>query len=42
MRILIVKLSAIGDVVHSLPVLSELRRMYPDSEIHWLVEEGAA
>ena len=42
MRILIVKLSAIGDVVHSLPVLSGLRRMYPESEIHWLVEEGAA
>ena len=42
MRILIVKLSAIGDVVHSLPVLSALRRMYPESEIHWLVEEGAA
>ena len=42
MRILIVKLSAIGDVVHSLPVLSALKRLYPDSRIHWLVEETAA
>lgn len=42
MRILIVKLSAIGDVVHSLPVLSALRVMHPDAEIHWLVEEAAA
>ncbi|MBI4768123.1 MAG: lipopolysaccharide heptosyltransferase II [Deltaproteobacteria bacterium] len=42
MRILIIKLSAIGDVVHSLPVLSALKRLYPDSRIHWLVEETAA
>ena len=42
MRILIIKLSAIGDVVHSLPVLSALRRLYPNSSIHWLVEEAAA
>ncbi len=42
MRILIVKLSAIGDVVHSLPVLSALRRMYPDAEIDWIVEEAAS
>jgi 3-deoxy-D-manno-octulosonic-acid transferase/heptosyltransferase-1 len=42
MRILIIKLSAIGDVVHSLPVLSALKRLYPNSSIHWLVEEAAA
>lgn len=42
MRILIIKLSAIGDVVHTLPVLSALRRLYPNSSIHWLVEEAAA
>jgi heptosyltransferase-1 len=42
MRILIIKLSAIGDVVHSLPVLSALKRLYPSSSIHWLVEEAAA
>ncbi len=42
LRILIVKMSAIGDVVHSLPVLAALRRMYPSARIHWLVEEAAA
>ena len=39
---LIIKLSAIGDVVQSLPVLSALKRLYPNSSIHWLVEEAAA
>jgi heptosyltransferase-1 len=42
MHILIIKLSAIGDVVHSLPVLSALKRLYPGSSVHWLVEEAAA
>jgi heptosyltransferase-1 len=42
MRILIIKLSAIGDVIHSLPVLSALKRLYPKSRIHWLVEETSA
>lgn len=40
--ILIVKLSAIGDVVHSLPVLEVLRQSYPDAVIDWVVEEAAA
>lgn len=42
MNILIVKLSAIGDVVHTLPSLAALRRCYPDAEISWVVEEAAA
>lgn len=42
MNILIVKLSAIGDVVHTLPALNALRRHYPDAHITWLVEEAAA
>ena len=41
-RILIVKLSAIGDVVHTLPALTALRRHYPRARITWLVEEAAA
>ncbi|MFZ1984025.1 MAG: glycosyltransferase family 9 protein, partial [Desulfatitalea sp.] len=40
--ILIVKLSAIGDVVHTLPALNALRRYYPKAHISWLVEEAAA
>lgn len=42
MNILIVKLSAIGDVVHTLPSLAALRRRYPDAHITWVVEEAAA
>jgi heptosyltransferase I len=42
MHILIIKLSAIGDVVHSLPVLSGLKTLYPQSHIHWLIEETAS
>lgn len=42
MNILIVKLSAIGDVIHTLPALTALRRHYPDARITWLVEEAAA
>lgn len=42
MKILIVKLSAIGDVIHTLPALTSLRRHYPDAQIDWLVEEAAA
>ena len=42
MNILIVKLSAIGDVIHTLPALAALRRCYPDADITWVVEEAAA
>jgi 3-deoxy-D-manno-octulosonic-acid transferase/heptosyltransferase-1 len=42
MKILIVKLSAIGDVIHTLPALTSLRRHYPDAQIDWLVEDAAA
>ncbi|MHB8138195.1 MAG: glycosyltransferase family 9 protein [Smithellaceae bacterium] len=42
MNILIVKLSAIGDVIHTLPSLAALRRLYPDAHITWVVEEAAA
>lgn len=41
-NILIVKTSAIGDVIHTLPALNALRRKYPEAQIDWLVEEAAA
>jgi heptosyltransferase-1 len=41
-NILIVKLSAIGDVIHTLPALNAVRKHYPDASITWLVEEDAA
>jgi heptosyltransferase I len=40
--ILVVKLSAIGDVVHSLPLLEVLRKNFPGARIDWLVEEEAS
>lgn len=42
MRILIVKLSAIGDVVQSLPTLEAIKTAFPCSEIDWAVEAAAA
>lgn len=42
MKILIVKTSAIGDVIHTLPSLWSLRARFPDAHIAWLVEETAA
>ncbi|OQY44505.1 MAG: lipopolysaccharide heptosyltransferase II [Desulfobacteraceae bacterium 4572_87] len=41
-KILIVKLSAIGDGVHALAFLDVLHRNFPRAKIDWLVEEGAA
>lgn len=40
--ILIVKLSALGDVIMSLPTLRALKTRYPDAVIDWLVEAPAA
>ena len=42
MRILIVKTSSMGDVVHALPVVHDLRRAFPNIEIEWLVESSFA
>ncbi len=41
MRILIVRLSSIGDIVHALPVLAAIRRALPRAEITWAVERPA-
>ncbi len=38
-RVLIIRLSAIGDVIHALPLASALRDAHPHLEITWLVEE---
>ncbi len=40
--ILIVKLSAIGDVVHTLPLLEVLRKNFPKARIDWVVEEDSS
>src|SRR4029450_4883545 len=40
-HIAIVKLSALGDVIHALPVARALRRHFPDATLTWIVEERA-
>lgn len=40
-NILIVKLSAIGDVIHALPVPYALKQQYPNARITWVVEKAA-
>lgn len=41
-RILIIKLGSIGDIVHTLPALSDLRTSFPRARIDWLVEKQAS
>jgi lipopolysaccharide heptosyltransferase I len=37
-RILLVRLSALGDIVHALPVADALRRAWPEARLDWLVD----
>ena len=40
-NILVVKLSAIGDVIHALPVSYAVKETYPDAHLTWVVEKAA-
>lgn len=40
--VLLVKTSSLGDVVHNLPVVSDIVRHRPDTHVDWVVEEGIA
>lgn len=42
MKILLVKLSSLGDVVHAMPAVQDLRRALPGVEIDWVVERAFA
>lgn len=42
MRILIVKLSSLGDVVHAMAAVQDLRQIYPEAQIDWVVERAFA
>jgi len=39
-KILLVKLSSLGDVLHNLPIAWDLRARLPEAQIDWVVEEG--
>ena len=42
LTVLLVKMSSMGDVIHNLPVVNDIRAHHPDATIHWVVEEGFA
>ena len=42
MRVLIVKLSSLGDIVHALPVVHDIHAAHPQAAIDWVVEPGFA
>ena len=39
-KILLVKLSSLGDVLHNIPIVWDLRKRLPDAQIDWIVEEA--
>src|SRR5437763_12175780 len=41
-RIAIIKPSALGDIIHALPVLTALRRRFPQASISWVVNRAYA
>ena len=38
-RLLVVRLSAMGDIIHTLPAVAALRAVFPAATIGWVVEE---
>lgn len=40
MRILIIKLSSLGDIVHTFPLIDELKNNFPQATIEWLVDNS--
>lgn len=40
-KILIIRRSALGDTIHTLPLAKSLREKYPDAQIDWIVEDKA-
>ncbi len=41
-RILLIKTSSLGDVIHNLPVITDIRTRFPNAQIDWVVEESFA
>jgi len=41
-KILLVKTSSLGDILHTLPAVTDLGRVHPDWELHWLLEPAYA
>lgn len=41
-RILLVKLSSMGDIIHNMPMLHDIKQHFPEVQVDWVVEEGFA
>ncbi len=39
-KILLVKISSLGDVLHNLPIVWDLRKRIPNAQIDWIIEEA--
>ena len=39
-KVLIIKMSSMGDIIHAFPALRDLKERHPSFECHWVVEEG--
>jgi heptosyltransferase-1 len=42
LKVLIVKLSSLGDVIHSMPAVMDIHAAFPHAQIDWVVERGFA
>lgn len=42
MRVLLIKTSSLGDIIHTLPALTDAKKAIPDIKFDWVVEEGFA
>src|ERR1043166_6694360 len=42
MRLLIIKPSSLGDVIHALPAVNLIRQRFPDAHISWLINDAFA
>lgn len=40
MKILLIKMSSMGDIFHTFPAISDIKKNLPDTEIDWVVEDG--
>ena len=41
-KILLVRTSSLGDIIHTLPVAYDIKQAMPDAKLHWLAEETFA
>ncbi len=41
-RVLLIKLTSLGDVIHALPVAASLKKAFPFLKLHWVVEDRCA